>query len=616
MYRNHLRWMLLLTLLVCHTVGFTQTTRALPPLHTVYQGTAIAQATFEATEGDIVDPSLETERPFRPSNPFVWPMGNIPMTRSRTRVGGMLNDERATNVSYFPGTNFTGWRPPDPTLAVGPNHVVVTVNSKVSFFDKNTGNLLFEKWLGNQQSDGFFVPVGALGFCFDPKVIYDRNSNRFIVVVLEYYGNPNRSYIDVAVSDDDNPLGTWYLYRLDAKQTISGTEYWVDYPGVGADIEALYVSGNLFGFSGGFGGVLIRVIPIANILNGGALTFFDIRDSNAGSVQVASSFGPSSAGYCASIFNSSTMLIHGITNRTNNPVSNRRLVSVPGFSWPPGGAPQFGSNNRIDTLDGRLMNVDVRNKRLITSHAIGSGSRTVARWYEFALTDWPVSGDVTLLQSGNVHGGNNKWMLFPAVAYDAGGGIGMIVGQTATDERPSVYVTGRREADPSGTMGSLTLVKAGPGSYHFDDSTTTQRWGDYFDAQIDPVDGVTFWGIGEYVEDEINGSDRTTRWKTWIAKWQMTTFWPVAIGAKVNNAPVVGLPISATNDANGNGSGQTPFSRTYIGGSSFTITAPLRHRNYVFLRWEVNGQRIPTRMRSLTLNATQGYSVIAIYRRR
>ncbi len=42
----------------------------------------------------------------------------------------------------FSGATYTGWDPPDPQIAVGPNHIVEVVNSSISVFDKTTGNLL------------------------------------------------------------------------------------------------------------------------------------------------------------------------------------------------------------------------------------------------------------------------------------------------------------------------------------------------------------------------------------------------------------------------------------------------------------------------------------------
>ena len=43
----------------------------------------------------------------------------------------------------FTGIFDTGWTPPDPEMAVGPDHVVLMTNGKIAFFTK-TGTQTFE----------------------------------------------------------------------------------------------------------------------------------------------------------------------------------------------------------------------------------------------------------------------------------------------------------------------------------------------------------------------------------------------------------------------------------------------------------------------------------------
>jgi hypothetical protein len=78
----------------------------------------------------------------------------------------------------FQGFGATEWTPPDPDIAVGPNHIVVTVNMKIRYFTKD-GTLQFEQDL--RGSSGFFGSVGGTGFMFDPVCLYDPHSDRFIV---------------------------------------------------------------------------------------------------------------------------------------------------------------------------------------------------------------------------------------------------------------------------------------------------------------------------------------------------------------------------------------------------------------------------------------------------
>ena len=65
----------------------------------------------------------------------------------------------------FPGINNTGWIPPDPHMAVGPQHVVVMTNGAIAFFTK-TGTFQFQDQI--EGAGGFWGSLGATGFVFDP----------------------------------------------------------------------------------------------------------------------------------------------------------------------------------------------------------------------------------------------------------------------------------------------------------------------------------------------------------------------------------------------------------------------------------------------------------------
>ena len=64
-------------------------------------------------------------------------------------------------IRNFSGPEFTGFVPPDPTLAAGPEHLVAMVNTTVSIFDKATGAELFTQSLSDD--DGFFWRRGCHG---------------------------------------------------------------------------------------------------------------------------------------------------------------------------------------------------------------------------------------------------------------------------------------------------------------------------------------------------------------------------------------------------------------------------------------------------------------------
>ncbi len=60
-------------------------------------------------------------------------------------AGGLLYAERSVPGEQWAGIGSTGWYPPDPDIAVGPNHVLEVVNSSVGWFDKATGVKQFQQ---------------------------------------------------------------------------------------------------------------------------------------------------------------------------------------------------------------------------------------------------------------------------------------------------------------------------------------------------------------------------------------------------------------------------------------------------------------------------------------
>ncbi|MBX3322266.1 MAG: hypothetical protein KF757_04675 [Phycisphaeraceae bacterium] len=419
-------------------------------------------------------------------------------------VGEVHGERRAVVDQNWPGISQTGWVPPDPNLAVGPHHIVTTVNQDIAFYSK-TGTLLFQQPLNDTGNPGFFEPVGAGGFTFDPKVFFDHYAQRFVVVAPEVYGS-TQAWISIAVSDDDNPLGTWYKYRTNAVIQVGGTTYWWDYPGFGYDEDGYYVTSNLFGLNqGGWGGVGFRVFDKTAMLSGQPVVFSTMRDGNAASVQVAHHFGSNAAPFFISGNNSSSLRVHAITNPLTNPQLVSTTVTVPSYSGPVD-SPAVGAS-AVQTIDSRIFNAQWRNGNLYATHNIGSGGKTVARWYHVNTNNWPTSGNVSLVQSGNVNAGGDVHTFFPAIFSNNLNEVAMVMGASSSSTRISVNVTGRRANDPLGTMGALTQL-------HISSVNTGGRWGDYYDICTDPNDDRTFWVIGQY--------GAAGGWNNWIASFRVS----------------------------------------------------------------------------------------------
>lgn len=419
-------------------------------------------------------------------------------------VGGMLAEPRARAGRLFPGIGQTAWVPPDPTLAVGPEHIVTTVNMSIAFYSRD-GEEEFYNYLGEDGDPGFFEPVGAGGFTFDPKCCYDHLAERFVVLALEVYDD-DEAWITIAVSDDSDPHGTWYKYRTDAVITVGSTTFWWDYPGLGYDADGYYVNANLFGLNqSGWAGVGFRVFDKSSMLAGDPVQYATLRDSGAASVQAVQHFGANAAPLFVSLASSSALRIHAITDPLTDPQLTSTTVSVPSFNGP-SDAPAAGGYS-VQLIDNRIMNAHWRDGNLYVAHHISQGSRNLARWYHVDTGDWPADGSVTFVQSGNIDAGSEMHTWFPAIYSNQSDEVALVFGASSDDERISLNVTGRLPGDPAGTMGAIEqiLVASVDGG---------GRWGDYYDVAVDPLDDTLFWIIGEYPE--------SYGWATWISSFSIS----------------------------------------------------------------------------------------------
>lgn len=447
-------------------------------------------ARIEPFEGESI--SSSSFRPVKRGKPVIPPgpvNGLVP--------GGISNAQRVNPGALFPGITRSPWNPPDPALGVGPNHIIETVNMELAFFTKS-GTMQFQQRLDSTGNPGFFEEVGGGDFCFDPKCFYDHYANRFVVLALEVYSSIDESYITIAVSDDDDPNGIWYKYRTWAVVQVGNSTYWVDYPGLGYDENGYYITSNLFLLSGngnGFGGVIMRAFDKTPMLSGQPVSFNDLRDGTTSSAQVTQNFGVNAAPYIVSRSSSSELKVSAINDPLGSPSLISSFVDVPSSFGGPS-APNNGGS--ISTLTERLMNVCCRDGRLWACHSVGTsnGNRTVARWYEVELGDWPNSGpDPTMVQSGEIDLGSSQFTFFPAIYTNSNGSTGMVFANSSNSEFASVKGVGRLSDDPLGTMSA-------PVEFIVGDTAANGRWGDYFDIALDPTDGLTFWVVGEYMSPQ------------------------------------------------------------------------------------------------------------------
>ena len=421
--------------------------------------------------------------------------------------------------------------PPDPIGAAGFNHVVAVGNSLIEWRLK-TGVMQFRDALSD-----FFAPLSPATRPFDPKIIYDQYTDRFVVVALQRFdsgANPapgNVSRILLAVSDDGDPNGVWFFHAIDSKTIIGSFEYWADYPGFSIDEEAVYITNNMFSFAGAspsYGGVRLWIIDkglgSGGFYDGGAASVgvFDPYATTIGiptTTQPAHVFGSGGVGGSIGTF---LVSYSGLTDGTfesvqviriddplGTPIFTHEFVSVGDIdatatvTLPD--APQSGTTALIEVNDRRALHAVWRNNSLwltatlLPSEGLEVG-QTTAHWWELNTSAVP-GGPIVLKDQGNIGGEDiapGTYTFFPSIAVDGAGNMKVGFSASAASIFAGAYVTGRLATDPVGTVQPTETVRSGLDYYIRTFGGSRNRWGDYSGMAIDPVDDATFWIFNDY----------------------------------------------------------------------------------------------------------------------
>jgi hypothetical protein len=462
-------------------------------------------------------------------------------------------DQQASSSGYY---NI----PPDSSATAGPNHLVNVVNTDIQWFTKS-GTLQNTQRLGKNGSNAtgsFFAAQTPLTGTFDPKVVYDPYNGRFVVVSLERTSSPSQTArILIAVSDDSDPNGTWYTRAINTKLTISGAATWLDYPGLAVDANAVYVTGNMFAFSGtpfsggtsSFGGSRVWIISKSGLYTGGAPTSANAYDPSAlaglssenftmmptmmyGSAPGATGTFLVSSGWTSS--SNELLSVIRVSNPLASPTFANTFVNVGnvnsnGSALAP--VPQLGTANTINPDDQRMYSAVWRNNTIWAANTVnppaGTDANTpTAHWYKISADSAAIS--TSPADQGNISGEDiaaGTRTFYPAITVDASGNMGIGFSASGPNIYPGAYYTGRLAGDAPGTVQPAATLAAGVEPYFrtFSASGGVSRWGDYSGIAIDPSDDTTFWIYNEYAMAQgtvLNGlPNENGRWATRYGKF-------------------------------------------------------------------------------------------------
>ena len=373
------------------------------------------------------------------------------------------------------------------------------------------------------------------GSCFDPQILYDHFANRWIMIYAAYDRvNLNQSYLLISTSDDADPLGTWCNFAIPGNTT--GSTYnlnFNDYPKLGINNEAFYVSANMINLSSWmFEYVKIRIFEKSQFYSNtcGPISwtdFWDLRDpdnlsqklNTAATVVPAVTFGDAGAEYLinASPYTLGTfMTLWTITDPLGTPALTAVNIPVVAYEWPPDANQLGGGTPLIDVGGWRVRNAVYRNGHLITAHSVADGTASFSRihFFELDVTGPTVLTDVSF-------GATDFWYYYPAITLDASGNGVAVFNRSGTSEYASILYTGIL----SGVVqeGSV-ILKSGEDNYVKTFGGMSNRWGDYNGIAVDPSDPNLIWMFAEYAETEVAGTDK---WGTWWGEATYTSSGPI-----------------------------------------------------------------------------------------
>lgn len=168
---------------------------------------------------------------------------------SRMRSSDMRRNQNSVADSIqvalgYESNSFMNSTPMDNHIAVSNEGIVISVINTNILITDTLGNEL-QRWVMNAS---FFGDASLNSIIYDPKILYDPDHNRFILVVL-HGNNPLSSRVLVCFSRSSQPhIDGWHYYSFSGNPF--NNNLWFDYPNTGINSTDLFITGNLFEVQG------------------------------------------------------------------------------------------------------------------------------------------------------------------------------------------------------------------------------------------------------------------------------------------------------------------------------------------------------------------------------
>lgn len=500
-----------------------------------------------------IHPPLETEEhAVNPLGTSRGPAVNVPIP--------MYSILAPATLRSFPTTpSLTGLQPPDPVLAVGPNHVVTTTNEGMRIHNPDGTTVSFVAWPNFFPATVDGVTAGTFS---DPQILYDHYHDQWLLAMICYDIAGQVGRVWIVRSDGPDPNGGWNGFRLSMRVSDdpSSFQFLIDYPRLGMNDDTVYITGALFSYPS-FQASGSRMLQISlNALEQASpaivadtWTGFETDIVCPAVMRTPQAYygNPSwNVGYLvqASDFDSDKIIVWRFASRWSAGATafvDGYLQNVNYYYPPPAGYQVGGpSSPYIDTGDCRVAGVTFLNGIMETTQQVGydpmdgSGVSSSIKTYRWDTTG---IGEPALVRDLIIYSGGTD-LYYPSATLTIDGDSLWAVAASSPSLSPSLMTLAWRT---SGLDGSFALIKQGEDIYN----RPPNRWGDYFGTALDPFDQRTVWVTGEYAK-------ATNSWGVWVAETNYKPFTTMMV-SNASGTPGGTTTLSATLKRSGTG---TPVS--------------------------------------------------------
>ncbi|MDQ3109444.1 MAG: T9SS type A sorting domain-containing protein [Bacteroidota bacterium] len=466
---------------------------------------AVASQDWNPTVAVIehTNPAKDLRKEIKDSLAAIYRTGGSAAPQNAQRSSAVAPAAPVIGLNFL-GNGFNSGTPNDNEIAIGNNGQLISVQNS-NIFRRNT---VTATNLGTQSLTSWCSVLGNNGSKYDPKVLYDPEANRFILICLAGYLSNNTNII-IGFSRTDSANGLYNLYSVPGNPF--NDTLWSDYPMMAVNRDELFLTVNLLhdnqSWQTGFVQTVIWQLNKWDGYAGDTLNTELHNNITFGSRPIRNLCPVEGGGYPdagpgmyflsdrnLAASNDTVFLVHvsDTANAVGNSISVTALTSGTSYFMPPN-ARTPGNDGDLATNDARILGAFIQNDIIQFVNNTMDTSTGSCAVYHGKITNASSAPSFT----ASIFGDTSLEFGYPNIAW---------VGQTASDNSAIIFFlhsdsitfpgTSAIVTDGNGLYSPRTVVRAGQG--YIDVLNGDERWGDYTGIQRKYDAGGTCWVNGMY----------------------------------------------------------------------------------------------------------------------